>query len=1025
MSLPATVSHYRILKKIGEGGMGAVYLADDLLLERQVAIKILAADLAADAERVARFRREAKAISALNHPNIVTIHDYGEENGLHFFVTEFLGHRTLRDLMRTRRQVQDVLTLGLEIARGLAAAHAAGVIHRDIKPENVMIAGRSVKLVDFGLAKRELSALAVDADVHTRAGLVMGTFPYMSPEQVRGEEIDDRSDVFSLGIVLYEWLTGRRPFGGATAADLFASILTSEPARLSTAHVPQRLETVLFDMLSKNSAARPDASSLVREMESILSSLTATGERSVIASEQLATDVAQAMQGAPARNNLPVEATPLVGREREVESVIGLLQRSDVRLLTVTGAAGTGKTRIALAAGQRLAGAFRDGVFFVALDAIRQPELVASSIAQTVGVREQRGRSIASSLNDELRNKRALLLLDNFEQLLDAAATIATLVASAPEIKVLITSQAPLRIRNEHEFAVDPLPAPPEHASLDELQQSPAVELFVRRAEQVKPDFALNATNAWAVAEICRRLEGVPLAIELAAVRAKLLSPEAILARMADPLSFLSGGPRDLPKRQQALRDAVDWSVGLLSEQERSLFARLSIFHGGWGLAAAEKVCRSADAEVVEALASLVDKSLVRSVGGDEIDPRFAMLLVTRSFARQLLSAQEATLLRGRHLDYFTTLAEEAEGGFSSPTQSYWLQRFDADQNNFRAAIEFASSSGHFEEKLRMASSLWKFWNLRGQFAEGRQVLDGVLRDVGQESTRLDLVTRALVGAGVLAAAQGDFNGARAHFERNLELCRQADDQWGIANSLNNLAVVAVQHGDLAEARSLHEQVVQRWRALGNRPAVALSLQNLGNLARMLGDLSATKNYYDQSLQIFRDLHDDRGVALSLQHLASVEREGGHLHRSRELYDQALLMFMNVADHWQVANCMAEFAECVRAAGDRAEARELLDESLLIFHQLGDRKQCAYLLEALSLLEAEDDCGERALMLSAAAVSIRKTLGATRTAEEQRRLENALIPIRERLGTAATSIWQEGEGMSFDQALEFAHREPL
>ncbi|HVR41725.1 MAG TPA: protein kinase, partial [Thermoanaerobaculia bacterium] len=734
------LGRYEIRSLLGAGGMGEVYLAHDTQLVRPVALKVLAAALRGDEELRERLEYEARAASALNHPNILTVYDIGEEDDRRFIATEFVDGITLRQrLLRAAPSAFEVVSIGAQIASALAAAEAAGLVHRDVKPDNVMVRRDGyVKLLDFGLARASTSS---DPVKQTDPYVVRGTVFYMSPEQLRGQPVDSRSDIWSLGVLLYELLTGVLPFDGDSPSDIVAAILRSHPPPLK-GEVPDRLREIIAHALQKEREHRYQSAGV---MLADLEELRTTGMQpyDVPSSEPRRktrenTITERINAEYTPLHNLPHAIAPIVGRDGEVHEVVSMLRRPDVRLLTLTGPGGTGKTRLGIAAGAELVRDFEHGVFLVSLALIRDPLLVAQEIADTLGITEG-GASLLDTLKQFLRDKSMLLILDNLEQVLDCAPVVADLLTAAPLVKALGTSRAPLHIRGEREYAVPPLMTPPSNADTDELLRYASVALFVERAASVKSDFMLTPENAQAVAELCVRLEGLPLAIELAAARVKLLPPQAMLARVGNRLQFLGGGPRDLPERQQTMRAAISWGYNLLDDGEKRLFEHLSVFRGGLSLSQAEAL---GGANLLDQLQSLVDKSFVRrDADHSEDEPRYTILETIREYGLERLAASgDEERIRGNHATLMASIAE------SAPSDT---ERLALDHDNFRAALEWCLAAKEASLALRITGALWWLWYLHGHYAEGRRWLEAALALPGHGAHAAR--AKALCGAGALA----------------------------------------------------------------------------------------------------------------------------------------------------------------------------------------------------------------------------------------------------------------------------------
>ena len=656
-------------------------------LNTQAAIKVLHGQLTDN--DLANFIHEARVIAHLRHPHIVQILDFGIEDSTPFLVMEYAPNGNLRQRhpKGTRLALETILPYVRQIADALQFAHDQKLIHRDIKPENILL-GRNneVLLSDFGIAIMYSTMRSHSGPQQDTAG----TIPYMAPEQLKAHALP-ASDQYALAIMTYEWLCGERPFQGTMTEIVIKHTLVPPPSlRERVTTISPTVEQVILKALSKNPQQR---------FEHIRDFAQALEEASIAESSEHYT--------LPLKNvsdyfsNLPAQLTTLIGREPELMALCTLLQRPDARLVTLTGTGGIGKTRLSLEVGAELLHSFREGVYFVPLASINDATLVIPAIAHTLGLQHryaERQQPLAEHmeyLKTFLREKQSLLLLDNFEQVVDAAPDIAELLVACPRLKILVTSRAALHLSGEHEFPLPPLALPDGTSPLPvhELTQYAAIALFLQRAMAIKPDFDVTTANVQTIAMICRRLDGLPLAIELAAARIKLLPPQALLQRLSHPLNVLTGGRQNAPERHQTLRNTIAWSYHLLNAVEQQLFRRISVFVGSCSLEAIEALYSSYPDRtmlVLDGVSSLIDKSLLRQIEqGDE--PRIVMLETIREYALEMLDANgEERLIRHAHAVYYMTLAEESERELVGPQQAIWLERLEQEHDNLRAALDWS-----------------------------------------------------------------------------------------------------------------------------------------------------------------------------------------------------------------------------------------------------------------------------------------------------------------------------------------------
>ena len=727
-------------------------------------------------------------------------------------------------------------------------------------------------------------------------------------------------------------------------------------------------------------------------------------------------------------NNLPQQATSFIGREKELAELRQLLARS--RLLTLTGAGGCGKTRLCLQVAAESLERFPDGAWLVELAPLADPGLVPQTVATVLGLKEEPGKPITQTLTEHLKDKQLLLLLDNCEHLLDGCAKLVDmLVRQCLPLTILANSREALGIGGEQAYRVPSLSLPDPKQAHTPASVAPfeAVQLFTERASLARAEFQVTAENAATLASICHRLDGIPLAIELAAARVRALSVEEINRKLDQRFRLLTGGSRTALPRQQTLRSLIDWSYDLLREPEKQLLQRLSVFAGGWRLEAAEQVCagdRTEDWEVIDLLTSLCDKSLV-PVEQKDGHFRYRLLETVRQYARERLTESgHGEAVRDRHLGYFLTLAEEAEPKLQDAEQAEWLRRLEEEHDNFRSALEWSLSAAGSQEALRLCGALNRFWSTRGHLAEGREWCARVLAEEGAAERTLERA-KALNAAGNLAWHQTDYRAARALLEHSLAISRELGDCAGIGRSLNNLGNVAVEQGDYSAAQALYEESVAIRRELGDRRSMASVLGNLGYVAYELGDLTAARALSAEALAISRELGDRGRVADALNNLGNVAHDQGDFASARALHEEGLAIGRELGDRDAIATNLHSLGAVAYFQGNFASARALYQESLENRRELGDRLGIARALEGLAAVDAARGSSLRAARIWGAAQRLRKAIESPLSPIELSRYDERVAAARAVVGDDAAfdHAWQEGSALTLKQATELASEE--
>ena len=892
---------YEVILELGRGGMGVVYKAKDTKLKRNVALKFLPIESMQDKQAKARFLQEAQAAAALNHPNICIIHEIDEAEDQTFIAMEFIEGQTLKKRIgKGPLKFEEVIEITAQVAEGLKQAHERGIIHRDIKPANIMLTDKDkVKILDFGIAK-----LFGHCQL-THTGTTIGTMAYMSPEQARGEEVDPRTDIWSLGAILYEMLAGCPPFQGDHESARMYSILNEEPRDIKKLcpGCPRVLVEVIAACLQKELENR------FASMQEILAILEKKAQPKKVDKPQR-------------KHSLPEQLTSFIGRSQEITTIQKLLSKN--RLVTLTGAGGCGKTRLAAEVAANLIEEFEDGVWFINLGPVTDPNFVAMEISGVLDIKEEPNKAIIDTLVENIKNMSLLILLDNCEHLVQACAEIADkLLQSVKGIRILATSREALNTQGEVPWRVPSLSFPDKvsKTDIDEALQYEAVKLFTERAASSKSGFTLNPQNTSLVIRICQRLAGIPLAIELAATRIRHLGPEAILDRLEDQFKILTSSCRTAPERQQTLKATIDWSYDLLSEEEQLLFNRLSVFTGDFSLEAVEDVCeddRLNKDDILSLLSQLVDKSLVNTEYQEDESVRYSCLTPLYQYSlHKLIESGEEEKYRKRHLSYYLDMAEQAyKEQFES--QLKWLNKLEQEHDNLVAALSWSLANSN-KKFIMFAGYMGWFWYLHGHILLGIEYLEKALSEGTEKS---EAYARVLVELGRLLWMIADISRALKMIKESLSIWRQHKNLWEQAMVLSLLGRHGAYIKDDEIRLKYNEEGLQLARQVGD-PALAnrcladlcqslICLQKFDQAKPVVEELVISSEKLEQPWEIVLSHHFRGDCSLGTGNFKNAEKEYAHAVTSALKFGNTLYVAIDLQGVAFAVSGQSRWAKAIR-----------------------------------------------------------------------------------------------------------------
>ncbi|MGZ3622427.1 MAG: protein kinase domain-containing protein [Ktedonobacteraceae bacterium] len=1017
------LGNYRLIRLLGRGGFADIYLGEHVYLKTLAALKVPRMSLTGE-EREA-FLYEAQTLTQLVHPNIVRVLDFAVDDDQPYLVMDYAPNGSLRErhAVGSRLSVDTIITYVSQVASALQFAHDKGFVHRDIKPENMLLGTRSeVLLSDFGISVFASRTEPQYSTMHISQS-VAGTSRYMSPEQLQGHP-QSASDQYALGVIVYEWLCGTSPFHG-TLIEVAMQHLTMPPPPLreKIPEISPAIEEVVLRALAKEPERRL---ARVQDFAEALqdASLAASTSITFPTSIEERKALPDVVKPEPLWQ-VPPTFTSFIGREQDIAAIKTMLLLSEVRLLSLVGIGGIGKTRLALQIAAQIRSSFADGVCFAGLASTSDPALIPSVIAESLGIQQVGNLSILKQVKLYLQAKQLLLILDNFEQLVSAATFVEELLAACPSLKIIVTSRIVLRLRVEFEYLVDPLTLPDlglgRSPNDTGIGQSAAIALFVQRAQMVKPDFQLTQANVRTIAEICVQLDGLPLAIELAAARSRLLPPQALLSRLSKKFDVLTGGAVTLPLHQQTLHNTLQWSYDLLDAHEQQLFRRLAVCERGWTLEAAEALGNAYhevqdDLPILDVLASLIDKSLVRHIDHEEAEPRFFIFMTVREYGLECLreSGEEEPIQRA-HANFYLALVEEAEPHLKDAQQLVWLRRLDLAQENLRAALSWLITHEEGERALRFCVALWWYWQTRGYWSEGRRWLKAALALPSAEE-RTSVRAKALSAAGELAGVQTDWQEAQQLLSESLAIFRELHDDGGSILPLSILGWVLLTQGD-STAVPLMKDCIAKCRTLDKKWDLARVVLRLGYYQQLHGDLEQALTLTREGLTLSQEFGDRTLVTHALNNLAYWLYLHGDLEQAKAFAHEGLTLARELGDRAVILTTLETIGSIALAKGELEQAISCFTEGYSLAREPGNELLVAWHLLGLARVAIAQYQLLRAVYMFAAA-EVRYDLNKQMSPDQRDDYKRTVGSLHAQLGEQAfKAAWTEGRKMTLEQIL--------